>query len=60
MIFIQIAVILATCALFLMSKKDLAMQFSFQFCKRILMLLILFSAMNYAFSIGLITSTYPF
>ncbi len=36
------------------------MRFPFQFCKRSLMLLVLFSAMGLAFSIGLITSVYPF
>jgi cysteine-rich repeat protein len=60
MMFIWIALILTSGALFLMSKKDLAMGFPFQFCKRSLMLLVLFSSMGYAFSVGLITSNYPF
>jgi hypothetical protein len=60
MMFIWIALIMTSGALFLMSKKDLAMGFPFQFCKRSLMLLVLFSSMGYAFSVGLITSNYPF
>ena len=60
MMFIWIALILTSGALFLMSKKDLAMGFPFQFCKRSLMLLVLFSSMGYAFSVGLIISNYPF
>lgn len=60
MMFIWIAMLLTSGALFLMSKKDLTMGFPFQFCKRSLMLLVLFSSMGYTFSVGLITSTYPF
>lgn len=60
MIFIEIAVLVTAGALFLMSKKDLAMRFPFQFCKRALMLLILYSSMGCVFSIGLISTIYPF
>ncbi len=54
MMFIHFAILITTGALYLMSKKDLAMNFPFQFCKRLLMLIILFSAMSYSFSVGLI------
>lgn len=50
MLFLQLATILFTGALYLMSKKDLTMQFPFQFAKRQLMLLIVFNAMNLVFS----------
>lgn len=60
MMFIWFGVMIATGALFLMSKKDIAMQFAFQLCKRSLMLLILFSAMGLIFSLGLISNVYPF
>lgn len=60
MMFIWFGLILTSGALFLMSKKDLTMGFPFQFCKRSLMLLVLFSSMGYTFSVGLISSTYPF
>jgi hypothetical protein len=60
MIFIQISVILATGALYLMSKKDLSFKTATKFARRNLMLVVIFSSMNLILSLGIFTSFYPF
>ena len=54
MLIVQLALMLTTGALYLMSKKDLTMNFPFQFARRELMLMILFNCMNFCLSLGLI------
>jgi hypothetical protein len=59
MLIVQLALMLTTGALYLMSKKDLTMNFPFQFARRELMLMILFNCMNFCLSLGLIQSVSP-
>jgi hypothetical protein len=60
MMFLQLAFIMATGALYLMSKKDINLRSAFKFCQRDLMLLIFFSAMNLSVSVSLFTNLYVF
>jgi hypothetical protein len=60
MLFMQFAMMMTTGALFLMSKKDINLRSAFKVCQRELMLLVFFSAMNIAFSVGLFVNLYPF
>jgi len=60
MIFLTVAFILAVGAMYLMAKKNLTMQGPYNITRRLLMLIIVFNAINITLSTCLIQDIYAF